>query len=188
MYQSALNHGADKIQLNNVLHGLVSGAISGTTGFRVGEYNAQEASHSPFTEEDYKKPAFKYFKDSGLELPNTSLNSEEITNEEQGTKKTVADYPKKVQDQYQKEHKNQLEEILKPIVSGEQTVFIKSYKDAKGQPITKVTIDEPDEGDYKEVNVKKLDKDQKAQLLSLAQKMATKATKEQIFGDETDNQ
>lgn len=39
-YQSALTHGAHKKTLDNVLKGIMSGAISGTTGLRVGEYDA----------------------------------------------------------------------------------------------------------------------------------------------------
>jgi hypothetical protein len=37
-YQSALDHGANKKHLNSVMDGILSGVISGTTGFRVGEY------------------------------------------------------------------------------------------------------------------------------------------------------
>lgn len=39
-YQSAIEHGAHTPTLNHVLDGILSGAISGTTGFRVGEYDA----------------------------------------------------------------------------------------------------------------------------------------------------
>lgn len=39
-YKSAEEHGANKMVLNDVLRGIMSGAISGTTGFRVGEYDA----------------------------------------------------------------------------------------------------------------------------------------------------
>jgi hypothetical protein len=39
-YQSALEHGAHKVTLDHVLNGIMSGAISGTTGVRVGEYDA----------------------------------------------------------------------------------------------------------------------------------------------------
>jgi len=36
-YQSALEHGAKKKTLDNAIKGIVAGAISGSTGFRVGE-------------------------------------------------------------------------------------------------------------------------------------------------------
>jgi len=39
-YKSAIEHGAHKMTLDNVINGIMSGAISGTTGFRVGEYDA----------------------------------------------------------------------------------------------------------------------------------------------------
>jgi hypothetical protein len=39
-YKSALDHGAHKMTLDNVINGIMSGAISGSTGFRVGEYDA----------------------------------------------------------------------------------------------------------------------------------------------------
>lgn len=39
-YKSAMEHGAHKVTLDHVLNGIMSGAISGTTGFRVGEYDA----------------------------------------------------------------------------------------------------------------------------------------------------
>lgn len=44
-YKSALQHGADKKTLDDVMKGIMSGAISGTTGFRVGEYNAEDRKH-----------------------------------------------------------------------------------------------------------------------------------------------
>lgn len=44
-YKSALQHGADKKTLDDVMKGIMSGAISGTTGFRVGEYNAADRKH-----------------------------------------------------------------------------------------------------------------------------------------------
>lgn len=39
-YKSAIEHGAHRMTLNHVINGIMSGAISGTTGFRVGEYDA----------------------------------------------------------------------------------------------------------------------------------------------------
>jgi hypothetical protein len=133
-----------------------------------------------FTEENKKDPTFKYFLDKGLELPNTSMKYEEITNEEKGTKKTVADYPKEIQDKYKVEHTKQLKQILAPIVSGREKVYVKSYKKANGETTTAVSIDEPN-GNYKSENINKLSKEQLAQLLHLAQSHATTATKEKIF-------
>ena len=39
-YDAAIEHGANKVTLNAILKGIRSGAISGSTGFRVGEYDA----------------------------------------------------------------------------------------------------------------------------------------------------
>lgn len=39
-YKSAIEHGAHRMTLEHVINGIMSGAISGTTGFRVGEYDA----------------------------------------------------------------------------------------------------------------------------------------------------
>lgn len=41
-YKSATDNGADKMELKHVLRGIFTGALSGSTGFRVGETNATE--------------------------------------------------------------------------------------------------------------------------------------------------
>lgn len=41
-YKSAIEHGAHKKTLDDVIKGIMSGGISGTTGFRVGEYDANK--------------------------------------------------------------------------------------------------------------------------------------------------
>jgi hypothetical protein len=178
MYQSAIDHGADRTQLNHVLDGIVSGAISGSTGFRVGEYNAEEAKHSPFTEEDLKDPTFKYYIDKGLELPNTSLNSETVP----GTDNKIADYPKEIQDKYIIEHTKALKAELKEI-KADRTVYVTKNKTLKGDIVVHVDINVPDNDNYKEVNIDNLSKEELAQLLSIAQSLATKEAKRTVFED-----
>lgn len=51
VYNSAIEHGADKKTLNDYLKGIQSGVISGSTGFRVGEYDASALKNDPM----YKK-------------------------------------------------------------------------------------------------------------------------------------
>jgi hypothetical protein len=42
-YQSALDHGANKKHLNSVMDGIISGGISGMTGFRVGDSKPEKS-------------------------------------------------------------------------------------------------------------------------------------------------
>lgn len=182
MYHSALDNGGDKMTVNHILDGIVSGAVSGGTGLRVGEYNAEENNHSPFTEEDRKDPIFKFWLDKNMELPNTSLSYEEITDEKAGTKFKISDYPKSVQEEYQKEHKEILKKELEDIEKNKQ-VFVKYYTNKSGEKISSVFINEP-EGDnvkFKKVDIDKLSTEEKAQVLGLAQSSATTKAKNKIF-------
>jgi regulator of replication initiation timing len=133
-----------------------------------------------FDREDYKDRTFKFFIDKGLELPNVSLSAEKVTDSEAGTQKSIAEYSPEVQKQYQQAHKEALKETLAQI-QADKTVFVKPLKDAFGNDKSRVTIDEPKTGKYKEVAIDKLNKAQLAQLLSLAQKEATKMAKHKIF-------
>lgn len=55
-YKSALEHGADKSTLDDVINGIMSGAISGSTGFRVGEYGDKDAEkNKPKMKKAYEK-------------------------------------------------------------------------------------------------------------------------------------
>ncbi len=171
IYQSAIDNGADKTTLNNVLYGIASGALSGGTGFRVGEYNAEEANHSPFTEEDNKKPTFKYFLDKGLELPNAALSSEKLTNEKASTKKFVSDLPKEDQAKYVQEHKDLLEEELSKMQK-HKYVYVTSYKDASGNTINEVETNRKNSKSKKTL-IDNLSKEELAQVLSIAQSKAS---------------
>ena len=102
-----------------------------------------------------------------MELPNVPLSSVKVPH----TNKHVSDLSQSIQQQYTDEHKAQLKNEL-------QKVIKKGY----------VYLDEGDnsisihhtEG-YKKIKLSDLDKEQNAQVLSIAQKEATKKTKEKIF-------
>jgi hypothetical protein len=108
MYQSAIDHGADSKTLNHILDGIISGGISGTTGFRVGEHNAElsniEAPKSPVTE---------YLDKKGMKMPNpnTSIIDVPILNEDGNSigKKPLTD---KEQRDYKEEWYKQYSEIF----------------------------------------------------------------------------
>lgn len=177
-YQSAIDNGADKVTLNSFLHGIVSGVLSGSTGFRVGEYDAEKQNHSPFTEQDNKNPSFKYFIDKGLELPNTVHTSEEITDERAKTKKKLSDYPKDVQDKYDEVHKEILSQELKHILANGH-VFVKEYKDAKGEQKNQVSLTHQIYSKRRKIS--DLNNEELAQVLRLSQSEATKKAKKKIF-------
>ncbi len=176
-FQSAEDNGHDKVQTGDVLKGILLGALSGGTGFRVGEAHEK---HTPFTEEDNKVPAFKYFTDKGLDLPNTSLTSEEVTDEANGTKMKLSDYPKDVQQQYTEAHKQALQQNLSTIIQN-GTVYVKSYKDAQGKSVNEVSINQPTDGNYDTTTIDALTPDELTQVLHIAQSKATKQTKKQMF-------
>jgi hypothetical protein len=170
--------GVKQPMLGQVLQGIVLGALVGGTGVHIGEEPPPKPE--PFTEEDKKDPTFKYFLDKGMELPNTVASSERITEYEKGTDKTLSSYPKEVQDRYLKVHKEFLKESLKNVI-GNGVVYVKKFKDENGEPKNKVSFEIPESGDYDEVGLKKLSKEELAQVLHLAQSEATTKTKKELF-------
>ena len=177
-YKSAEESGSDKVTLRHVFNGFLSGAISGGTGFRVSEYDKEEAKHSPFTEEDNKNPIFKYFLDKGMELPHTSLSSEEITDEKNRTNKKVSDYPKDIQDKYEDTHKLFLKKELSDF-KRKGYVFTKEYLTSDGETKVEVYTDKKPHSIRKSLD--SLDKDELAQVLRIAQSQATRQTKKKVF-------
>lgn len=182
-YKAAHEQGTSPSTFNNIAKGAMMGILSGGTGFRVGEYNAEEADHSSIKKEDYEKyPAFKKVKEYwGMELPNTSHTSETITDEENKTKKKLSDYPKELQQEYDTKHNFYLNEELDKVL-GDGIAYVKKYKDANGNTISEVSL--KGSTDAEEKNIEDLDKDEKAQLLRLLQSEATKKTKKEIFRKE----
>ena len=177
-YKSAEESGADKVTLRHVFNGFLSGAISGGTGFRVSEYDKEEAKHSPFTEEDNKNPIFKYFLDKWMELPHTNLSSEEITDEKNRTKKKVSDYPKDIQDKYEDTHKLFLKKELSDF-KRKGYVFTKEYLTSDGETKVEVYTDKKPHSIRKSLD--SLDKDELAQVLRIAQSQATRQAKKKVF-------
>lgn len=177
-YKAAEENSGSKMIVNNIMTGIVSGAISGSTGFRVGEYNSEEAKHSPFTESDNKEPEFKYFLDKGLELPNTVHSSEEITDEKNHTKKNLSDYPKDIQKEYDELHKSLLKKELGNIIN-KNHVFVKEYTDADGGSKDQVSFTHSIHSKRKSLD--ELDEEELAQVLKLSQAEATRKTKEKLF-------
>jgi regulator of replication initiation timing len=127
-----------------------------------------------FSKEDQKDPTFKYFLDKGMNLPNTSLRSEEVKDEKTHTVKKISEYPKEVQDKYSKLHKEYLKQELSDIRDN-GTVYVNSYGE--------VSLNIPDDAEFEEVEIDKLSKIQLAEVLHIAQSKATKKTKDEVFYD-----
>ncbi len=168
-YQSAQETG-DKKLVDNVMKGIMLGAISGGTGFRVGETHDKP---TPFTESDNKEPAFKYFLDKGLELPNTSPTSEVIKDEEAGVKKKLSEYPKEKQDEYATAHKDYLKQNLEKVIE-RGYVYVDKFGDVSINPADK----------HDQVDLSDLKKEQLAQVLHLSQASATQKAKKDVFKSE----
>jgi len=178
MYHSALDNGADKITLNHVLDGIISGAISGGTGFRVGEYNAEQKNHSPFTEEDKKDPTLKYFLDKGLELPNTVNSSEKITNPKDKTVKLISEFPEAKQKEYVTAHKDLLKQELGDYRK-RGYVYTEEFTMSNGEKDYRVYKDKKKGAEKTKID--DLNKEQLSAILSDAQSNATKKAKEKVF-------
>ena len=123
------------------------------------------------TDEEKNSKGFKYFLDKDMELPHTSLSSEIITNQKNATKIKISDFPKEKQEQYEKYQKDQLKRELDYIVS-KNTVYVRSFKDGKGEVTTEVTL-KPKHNAVKK-SLDNLSEDELTQVLRTAQSEATK--------------
>lgn len=181
MYHAALDNGDGKMTKNHIVDGILSGILSGGTGLRIGQYNAEEADHSPFTEEDKKDPTFKYFLDKGLELPNTTLTSEKVKDQATHTEKTLSEYPKEVRDSYTEKHKQHLKQELAAIKK-QGFVFVDAYGSVSKLPTAPSTIQAAQ--DFALLKRKKIDDlndKELEQVLKIAQSEATEKTKKELF-------
>lgn len=133
-----------------------------------------------FTPEDMQDPTFKYFLDKGLKLPSVSLSSVDITDEKNKTIKSVSEYPKDIRDLYESTHKRLLKEELADVISTDG-VYVRSYKNAKGEDVTEVSLEEPDDVDFEVRELSKLNEKELAKVLSIAQKKATVKSKDEVF-------
>lgn len=179
-YQSAVENSGDKSAVNNVLNGILLGALSGGTGMRFGEYNAAKSNHSPFSEEDKKDPTFKYFTDKGMELPNTSLSLERIKDNVAHTDKTISSYPQEKQDEYLIAHKEIFKDELEKI-KDKGVVYVKEYKDENGNTKNEVDINRTSR-DQEEKSIDDLSKDELKKLSSIMGGLATTKAKKRVFG------
>ena len=165
MYQSAAENGGDP----KIVDGLIMAAISGGTGLKPSEPKERPTL---FTEEDKKTKEFKYFIDKGLKLPEVPNNNVEIKDEKLKVKKPLSEYPKETIDKYNKKHKGYLKQELKDIIYN-GSVFIDKFGD--------ISLNQNESGELNEISLKKLNKEQLAQVLSIAQRTATEKTKKDIF-------
>jgi hypothetical protein len=124
----------------------------------------------PFSSEDEKQPAFKYFIDKGLELPNTSPTSEEIKDQKTYTKKKLSDYPSDVQERYMQVHKDALKKELSETLR-RGYVYVNPYGD--------VSFNHSPKG--QRTRIGELTKQQLAEVLHIAQVQATAEAKKKVF-------
>lgn len=170
-FKSAEDNSGNKPLLNAVLSGLVSGS----TGFRVGEFKEKP---SPITEQDKKDPTFKYFLDKGMSLPETSHAYTPIL--EGNQEKMLSEYDKKTQDEYDKTHKSYLKEYLQDFI--DNGAYLKIIHTSTGDRYEVYNSDSnniPEDAEFKDI--KDLTKDQLRGVLSNAQKRATEQTKKDLF-------
>jgi len=176
---NAQDNGVPKSTTEKTVNGLIESGLNFGAGIHSNPSFTPRPT--PFTDADYKDPVFKYFsKDWGMELPNTAPQSEEIKDEDKGTRMKLSDYPKETQDKYEAQHKENLHDALSDIKDN-GTVYVKKFKDAQGKDNNEVSLSAPKEGDYDEVDLDKLTTPEKAQVLRLAQDKATAKTKKDIF-------
>lgn len=178
MYDNAEDNGIPKSQTDKIVNGIISGVI--TTGTGVHTMDSYQSPPPTFSEEELKDPILKPFSDAISNMPKTNLKTEEVTNEKEGTKKNISDFPKETQDQYLTDHKQALKDELSKIEE-KGRVYVKYYKDANGKEISKVSL-EPPETKSTKVSVDNLSADEKTQVLKLAQSEATTKTKKKLFG------
>lgn len=175
-YQSAVDNGTNPYAVDNVVRGIISGTLTGSTGFRVNEKSEGEEAKGKFEDEEIKSnPALKYFSDKGFEMPHTSLASESIKDKPTSTIKKISELPQKTQDKYQATHKDNFKKELSQITD-RGYVFVNQY----GQVALKMEHTKGDK--YERMELKKLNDDQLAEVLNKTQSKATEQTKKQMFG------
>lgn len=176
-YKAAIEHGADKPTLDNILTGIVNGTISGSTGFRVGKYNKEDHGNPIFSEIDLKRPVFKYFIDKKIELPSVDLSEYEIHDKQTNTVKPISEYPKTLQDEYKKVHKEIFARNLERVLS-------KGFVYVEIDDKSKVSTTRPEGGfkyPHERVALEKLTSDQLKNVLSDAHESATDKAKKKVF-------
>lgn len=180
-FEGADENGIPQSKTEGIVNGLIQGGIKVGLGVHA---TPSFQLPTPYTEEDYKKPVFKFFKDKGLELPNTSLSSIQVVDKDKNTEYHISDYPKEVQDEFQSAHKEYLENILQRVQdNGKVFLIVRKTKDGEKRTIS---LKQPNDDNAKEIELNDLSKDDLTQVLHLAQSEATKKSKKQVFNIDTD--
>lgn len=169
-HKQMIADGMPKANADIILGAIITGVLVGGTGVKIGE--EPNAKPTPFNADDNKDQTFKFFLDKGLELPNTALTSETIKDESTHTVKKISDYPKDVQDNYSKVHKQYLKDELENMRS--KTLFVNEYGD--------VSTHKSKGSEGKDIS--ELNKKQLTEVLHLAQSLATKKSKKEIFNND----
>lgn len=69
MYNSALNNGENKVGVHHAIDGIISGGLSGATGFRV-KTMEEEVPKAEYSKEELKE--FEFLKDKGVTIPDVN--------------------------------------------------------------------------------------------------------------------
>ena len=159
---------------------LLNGALqfAATAGIGIHAKNSIQYDHSPFTEEDKKEPAFKYFLDKGFELPNVALSSIPIKDYDAGTAKKVSEYPQEKQQEFTETHKELLKKTL-------ENVLNKGYVYVNKLGEVSINYNNPPEK-HEKTDLEELKKDQLILILRAAQRNATVKAKKQVFNVDND--
>lgn len=160
-------NGTPKPLVQRLLNSIIV-ASAGSSGLKVAEEPKERPT--PFNDTDKKDPTFKYFLDKGMELPNTSLSSEEVKDEATKTKKKISEYPEEKQKEYINVHKEYLKEELATI-KDRGYVFVNPYGDVSEHRVH----------DAEKKSIDELTKAEIAQVLHIAQSQATKKAKQKVF-------
>ncbi len=143
-----------------------------------------------YTPEQIKDPRVSWVKDKWkMELPSTAPTSENITQEDKMIEDKLSKETPEVQANYARRHFENLANVLDNIKQN-RSVYVKTYKDKEGNPVYHVAIPQTDaeltkaiNGGFEEKSIDKLSDNEKAKVLSEAQKEATKQTKKDLFGE-----
>jgi len=169
IYKGAEEQGLNKTKTDKIINGILQFAATAGIGVHAKE-SYEDKSKKIFTDSDKQKPSFKYFLDKGIELPQTSSTSEEIKDKEEGTVKKISDFPKEKINEYEKLHKQLLEEELNDVLKDGYV-----YVDKIGDVSFKENIYNTP------MKIDKLDDIKLEKVLKLAQSHATKEAKKEVF-------
>ena len=174
-YKTALENGADKPTLDNILTGIVNGTISGATGFRVSEFDKEEHDKKRgdiFTDLEKENPSLKLFTDKKIKLPTKeSLLSEEIPDKALKKKMKISEYSEELQKKYADTYKNKLEQTLSKLQKRNK-VFIDDYNN--------VSLERPRKHN-KVLTIDELSSEQLKRVMGLAKSESTTFAKEHVF-------